>query len=130
MKRMKLIMTASLLMTTTSAFAAKWVYISSSTSGTDFYFDADTIVRSGEQIIVWERSDHLRDKTYKERESKKRVQYDCEQRTSTLLNLILYYPDKTIKSYTWEKYEQKAEHTVPDTVGEAKLEAICAAKAR
>ncbi len=130
MEIIKLIAAASLLMTATPAFAVKWVYITSSESGTDIYYDADTISRAGEQVIVWERWDHLRDKTHKEREQKTRFQYDCEQRTSTILNIILYYPNKTNKSYTWEKYEQKADPIIPDTVGEAKLEAICAATAR
>jgi hypothetical protein len=58
MKRIKLITAASLLTAATPAFAVEWVYVTSNTSGTDIYYDADTIRRSGDQVTVWERWDH------------------------------------------------------------------------
>jgi hypothetical protein len=119
----------ALIMAVTPAFAANWVYVTTDVNDTDFYYDADTIVRSGNQVTVWEKFDHSRDKTMKERERKRRHRYDCAQRTITLLNSITYYPDGKINSFTWNTYEQETKPIVPDTVGEAKFEAVCAATA-
>ena len=119
-----------LLMAATPAYAVNWVYVSTMDSGTDTYFDADSIRRSGNQVTVWERLDHSRDKTEKERERKKLVRYDCAERTRILINVIAYYPDGTVKSATWQPYEQEAVPVAPGTVGEATLEAVCAATTR
>lgn len=115
----------ALLMAVTPAFAASWVYLITDVNGTDFYYDADTIVRSGTQVTVWEKFDHSRDKTVKERERKRRYRYDCAQRTITLLDSIAYYPDGKISSFTWNTYEQETKPIVPDTVGVVIFEAIC-----
>lgn len=111
------------------AAAANWVYVTKSANGSVYYYDADTVQRSGDLITAWEKSDHSNDKTKKERESKDRYRYDCSNRTSTLLNSINYYPDGASKSFTWENYEQKNEPVIPETIGEAILEAVCAATA-
>ena len=112
-----------------SALAANWIYVAANEVGTVFYYDADTIQRSGTQVTVWMKWDHSRDKTAKERERKGRSRYDCEQRTETLLNSTVYYPNGQNRSFTWEAYDQSARPVVPDTVGEAILETVCAATA-
>ena len=127
MKHIKLIAAAALVMAATPAFAVNWVYVGARSSGTDFYYDADTIVRSGNQVTVWEKWDHSRDKTYKEREQRVRYRYDCAERTSTLLHAIIYYPDGTSRAVTFATYEQETEPLAPGTVGEAVLEAVCEA---
>jgi hypothetical protein len=124
-----LVAATALVIAAPPAFAANWVYLTTNVSDTDLYYDADTIVRSGNQVTVWEKWDHSRDKTVKERERKRRYRYDCAQRTMTLLHSIIYYPDGKSTSFTWETYEQTADPIAPDTVGEAVLEAVCAATA-
>ena len=119
----------ALVMAATPAFAANWVYVDTTGSGADIYYDADTIARSGNQVTVWEKFDHSRDKKVKYRQQTVRSRYDCAERTRTTLHVIIYYPDGTSKSATWEAYEQEAELIAPDTLGEGKLEAICAATA-
>lgn len=86
------------------AFAANWVYLAESTSNAVYYYDSETIRRSGNQVTVWVKGDHSRDKTVKMRESKARYRYDCAERTSTLLQLVDYYPDGKIETFTWETY--------------------------
>jgi hypothetical protein len=117
----------ALVMAATPAFAVNWVYVDTNKSGTDVYYDADTIVRSGNQVTVWEKWDHSQDKTFKQRQQTLRVKYDCAERTKTLLHAIIYYPDGTIKSFTWETYEQEADPIAPGTFVEGRLEAICVA---
>jgi hypothetical protein len=96
-------------------------------NGTVIYYDADTIQRSGKWVTVWEKWDHSRDKTVKEREKKIRLTYDCVQRTSTNLSAIYYYPDEKNKTFNFKTSEQS--FVAPETVGEATLEAVCAATA-
>ena len=71
----------ALVMATTPAFAANWVYIETSDTGTVFSYDADTIRRAGNLVTVWEKWDHSRDKTFRERERMIRSRYQCEERT-------------------------------------------------
>jgi hypothetical protein len=81
------------LMPIAPAYAANWVYVVTNNSGTDFYYDSDTIRRSGNQVTVWEKYDHSRDKTDKTREKKVLYRYDCVKRTTTILQATIYYPN-------------------------------------
>ena len=126
-KRTALAVTFFVLLPTLPAYAANWVYLTTTNNGTDIYYDADTIARSGNQVTVWEKLDHSRDKTFKQRQQTTLIRYDCAGRTRTLLHTISYYPDGTNKSFTFETYEQEVDPIAPGTLGDGKLEAICAA---
>ena len=116
----------ALVMAATPAFAADWVYVTTGEDGTVYYYDADTVRRSGNQVTVWENWDHSRDKTTEYRERKVQIRYDCAERTITFLYSIAYYPDGTSKSFTWKTYEQETDPVAPATLGESRLEAACA----
>jgi hypothetical protein len=107
------------------AYAANWVYVTTSNQKADFYYDSDTIQRSGNIVTVWEKYDLSRVATTKERTRISRYRYDCAERTSTLLALNVYYPNGEVKSFTYKAYEQEEEAVAPDTVTEAVLEAVC-----
>jgi hypothetical protein len=112
----------------TPAFAADWIFADAiDANGTLHYYDADTIQRTGNQVTVWEKWDHSRDKTEKIRERKLRVRYDCAERTSTSLNTIIYFPDGKTEFFTWEAYQQTADPVVPESIADAKLNAVCTA---
>lgn len=106
-------------------YAANWVYVSTDQNNAVNYYDSDTIRRSGNQVTVWEMVDFSRDKTVKERVKKVRYRYDCSERTSTLLQMIIYYPDGSNETITLEAYEQKATALAPETIGEMMLETVC-----
>jgi hypothetical protein len=120
---------AALAMAATPAFAASWVYVTTHDNGADYYYDSDTIQRYGNQVTVWRKLDHSRNKTVKYRSEKSQYRYDCSRRTYTLLNIITYYPDGKVETFTWQMHEQKIESIAPETVSEAVLEAVCAATA-
>jgi hypothetical protein len=124
-----LVAATALVMAAAPAFAANWVYVTTHANGADYYYDSDTIQRSGSQVTVWRKLDHSRNKTVKYREEKSQYRYDCSRRTYTLLNIITYYPDGKVESFTWKAHEQEIESVVPETVSEAVLEAVCAATA-
>lgn len=129
MKHIKLIVATALVLAATPAFAVDWVYVSSDSTGTIYYYDADTILRSGSQVTVWEKEDASRNKTVKYREQKIQSQFSCSDRTYRLLSFVTYYPDGKKISYSLDTYEQKVEAIPPDTIGETRLEAVCSATA-
>jgi hypothetical protein len=106
-------------------YAANWVYVVTSAKNTDYYYDADTLQRSGDQVTVWLRLDHSRDKTKKQRESKDWYRYNCVKRTFTLLYTVNYYPDGKSVSFSYDTYEQRVNPVVPGSLAEDLLEVIC-----
>ena len=119
----------ALIMAATPAFAVDWVYVTTGENGSDFYYDADTIQRSGNRVTVWEKEDASRNKTVKYREQKTQSQFSCSDRTYRLLSFVTYYPDGKRNSYSLDTYEQTVEAIPPDTIGETRLEAVCSATA-
>lgn len=113
------------LMPIAPAYAANWVYVTTSDVGSNYYYDSDTIQRFGNQVTYWEMVDHSRDKTVKARESKDRYRCDCAERTRTLLQATSYYRNGTSETFTWDAYEQTEAAVIPGSVGEAMLEAVC-----
>lgn len=113
------------LMPIAPAFAVNWVYVTESDNNAVWYYDSDTIKSSGNQVTVWIKVDHSRDKRVKYREALTRYRYDCAERTSILLQATDYYPDGKIETFTWETYEQKERAVTPDSVMEDMLEAVC-----
>lgn len=127
MKLIMVVAVASLFVKSSPAYAVTWIYVVSDDFGTAHYYDADTIQRSGDKVTFWIKSDHSRDKTLRERETKSRSRYDCTQRTRTLLNLTSYYPDGTNKSFAFGANVQEENPIAPGTSSELILEAVCAA---
>ena len=107
------------------AYAANWVYVTTDRDNTDFYYDSDTIQRSGNQVTVWTKYDHSRDKTVKMRESKVLIRYGCAERTLTTLQETTYYPNGTTNTVIVKPYEQEELAIPPGTVAESMLEAVC-----
>lgn len=107
------------------AYAANWVYVTTSKKFVFVYYDSDTIRRSGNQVTVWEKYDHSRDKTDEAREKKVLHRYDCVKRTQTLLQTTIYYPNGKNYTLVLDTYEQKESAVTPDTVGEITLKAVC-----
>lgn len=113
------------LMPAAPAYAANWVYVITDTDNTGFYYDSDTIQRSGNQVTVWTKYDHSRDKTVKMRESKVLIRYGCAERTLTTLQETTYYPNGTTNTVIVKPYEQEEMAIPPSTVAEKMLEAVC-----
>lgn len=113
------------LMPIAPVYAANWVYVATDRDNTVFYYDSDTIQRSGNQVTVWIKQDHSRDKTVKERESISRYRYGCAEKTLTRLQLTNYYPNGTMDTVIVKPYEQEELAIPPGTVAASLLEAVC-----
>jgi hypothetical protein len=106
-------------------YAANWIFVNTNKDGAVFYYDSDTIQRSGNRVTIWEKTDYSRDKTTNYRQTITRYRYDCAERTSTLLQGTAYYPDGKSETFVYNNYEQKEYALPPDSVGETMLEAVC-----
>lgn len=111
------------------ASAASWVYVTTGTSNTSHYYEVETIHRSGTQVTFWEKRDHSRDKTLKERENRVRLRVNCTETTYAILNGIRYFPNGKIETVDIPAYLQEENVVAPETTGEAMLKAVCAATA-
>jgi hypothetical protein len=125
MKLNKLITAAALLMAAAPALAANWVYLLTDDQGAEHYYDTQNLLRSGNYITVWTKSDHSRDKTVKIRERMTRSKYDCAGRTITNLVIVFYYPDGKNETVNYPPYQQTARSIIPDTIAEKQMEAVC-----
>jgi hypothetical protein len=113
----------------TPVAAASWVYVGENSNGAVIYYDADTIQRSGDQITVWTKWNHSRNRTVRYREAKNRDRFDCEERTITLIAYTNYYPDGKVETFNIPTYGQEDDPVTPESIGETILETVCAATA-
>ena len=125
MKPIKLLAAATaLVMAATPAFAANWILTTGSrANNTVFYYDADTIQRSGNQVTVWEKEDVLGEYGLMDYSIGRSI-YDCAERTYTLLNSTNYFRDGTNKSYNYASTTY-ARPITPGSVAEFFLKAVC-----
>ena len=131
MERKKILTIAALLvlLQTAPSYASDWVYIDQNTKNTVYYYDSDTIQRSGNIVTVWEKYDYRRNTTVKYRERKQRSRFNCEERTVVILDSVTSYPDGRIEAFNVPPDQQEGITIPPDTVAEDILKAVCAATA-
>ena len=129
-KRTALVVAFCVLLPTLPAYAANWVYVVTDPDNAVVYYDSDTLQRTGDEVIVWVKWDHSRDKTVKERESKDRAIYDCSAGTRTVLSIWDYFPNGEVNSIEYKPSEQTAKSVPPDSMGETIMQAVCAAPPR
>ncbi len=113
------------LMPIAPAYAVNWIYVDADADNTVLYYDADTIQRSGDQVLVWVRYDHSRNKTEKARETKVRAIYDCAARTFISRAVIRYFPNGNVEPFEVPSYQQRPFSVVPGSIAETLLEAVC-----
>jgi hypothetical protein len=113
------------LMPLEPVYAANWVYVETSTNNGIYYYDADTVRRSGDEVTVWEKRDHSRDATVKYRSKTLLSRYDCSGRTVVAISSNEHYPNGKTETFKWSPFEQSKTDIAPDTVAESMLEAVC-----
>ena len=86
-----------------AAYAANWVYVDEATGNVVYYYDTDTLQRSGDEVTVWEKADHSRDATEKFRSKTILSRYFCSRRTYVTISMIIYYPNGTNESFSWAR---------------------------
>lgn len=122
----------------TSAMAADWRYLATSTTETVIYIDV-TSVRDLPAIPIsrpfpvrqiWSKSDHSNDNTEVDRETKSMHRFDCSAETMLIVSTTGYRPNGTVSnSRTNEDYSFGYKPVTPDSVGYALMEFACGRRA-
>ena len=109
----------------TPAYAANWVKVIADRDNSIYYYDIETIYRSGSQVVVWEKSDKSPNNTQKIRQQIVQIRYDCVSRTSTILQFTSHHMDGKVETFDWGPHEQTIRHVTPGTIAERLLDAVC-----
>lgn len=102
----------------------RWIWYSSSETGTEAHFDLDSIISNSSIVLLWARFDHSRDKTEKYRTTKVKIKIDCNNKRLIELESIYYMPDGSFKSSTAPSYALPSS-IIPDTMGEDLWRMVC-----
>lgn len=100
-----------------------WFHYSGDTNGTELYYDANSVRESGNQIKVWQRQDHSRDRTVKHRQSNNLIELNCSNPESALLSYADY--DKNGKVIESGEGGRVFSPLVPGSVGMALWRSVC-----
>ena len=80
-----------------AASAENLVYYDTSPTGTEIYYDAETIRRySNNTVEVWRTEDASKDKTVSWRTQKQKVRIDCSAETFSFLSIVTYRANGTV----------------------------------
>lgn len=122
----------------TSATAADWRYLATSTTQTVIYVDVSSvrdlpaipIARPFPVRQIWSKSDHTNDATEADRETKTMHRFNCSAETMLIATTSGYRPNGTVShSRSNEDYEFRYEPVTPDSVGYALMEFACGRRA-
>lgn len=126
MKSLTMILAAAtLIIATPSAYAASWVYIQKSASGTVTYYDTDSVQRTsltskyplGSFIDVVLNNDYSRDTTVEFRETIMRLLIMCEEQRISIIQIITTYPNGKKEEWIRRYFSDKDDIVNPTFVG-------------
>lgn len=103
----------------------EWIEYASTSAGTVFYYDLNSIKKTGGRVSVWILADYSKNAKVAHRSSKDLYEYDCSNQTSRSKMSIDYDASgSVIRSDSYNSYAP-FEPLVPGTVGMALWEEIC-----
>lgn len=96
-KSMKVLITTIGLNLSSAAIAEDLVKYATNGSGTDFYYDADTIrTYSNNTVELWDTADASKDKTVTYRTQKVKLRLNCSAETYGTLYIVNYRANGTV----------------------------------
>lgn len=111
-----------------SASAEMLVYVTTNSTGTDIFFDVDSIRIQGTKVTAWETREHKNDKTVTYRTSKARYSYYCDSDEAAWLVVVRYDKSgKVVETVELKEYETEKTTIVPGSIREAMQKIACAA---
>ncbi len=118
------LLTASLVMTSISCFASNWHFAWAGNKDTRYFFDAESIERSKDSILVWVKTVQVNqvdsDGSWA---TAMRSRFNCSKRTIQILAVSQYDRDgKFLRSSPASSTESAV---TPDSMGEAMLKIVC-----
>lgn len=123
----KSIFVAGLVLASSPVAATDWIKYSSSSSGTVFYYDADSIRLEGSKVLLWTKQDYTNDKTEIAKSAILKRLIDCHNLTITMVSIIEYgRDDRILTNITVEPHMQRHEDIVPESTASGLSDQICA----
>lgn len=112
-----------------SKIGEKWLQFAKDRPGTTYYYDVNSIIRSGSVARVWQMNDHSRDHTVNHRTTIVHANYNCSDKTFYDISYIFYdRKGNPIERETISESRQKFEPLAPGSVGMALWEELCVPK--
>lgn len=122
----KITLVAALLALSVQTYATNWVKMTTTSQGSVYYLDLDSISSEGDYVTAWIKVDARSDKSVAHRESKVLWKVDCVNRRLNLKGFTKYAPDGSVlesQSFTYTSWSD----VIPETTGAQQYAAICIA---
>ena len=108
-----------------AAIAEDLVYYATDATGTDYYFDAETIrIPTVNTVEVWQIQDASKDKTVSYRTVKNKLRINCSEETFGFLSIVTYRADGTVIRADDYKYPTMRS-TVPGSTINTLFKTLC-----
>jgi hypothetical protein len=125
----KMLLTISILLITTSAYA-EWEFFFKSHTGNDYYYDRDSIKRNKNKIKVWSYAnfskEELKNPRYLNYPSQMSLEeYDCVTETRKILKVKSYSKPDLNGDQISEWDELKEKYVPPDTNAYELMKRVC-----
>ncbi len=133
MKTAKFVIAAVGLTWGFSAMAENWILYANGTVGKGVYqrktghlYDADSVQRQGDYVIVWQSQSVFEDSGKSFRSNSMRLAINCKKKTSTILYVVHYDNDGTvIIASDIPANERTEDYIVPGTIISSLSDKIC-----
>ncbi|WP_448479903.1 surface-adhesin E family protein [Pseudoxanthomonas mexicana] len=124
MRKSSLFLAVALMTCAADAAAATWNYIAAGNEKTLYFFDADTVQKTGNAVTLWVKTVRTR-------------QADSDGSWATALQWRINCASRTIQTLSWSSYNNSGDFiesnnkpssptpATPDTTGEAVLKIAC-----
>lgn len=124
MKAAKFVVGAIALVSGSAAMAEDLQFYASTTSGSLYFYDKDTIKRVGNFLTVWVFIDRSKDKTETARSERQKYRIDCSQEEVGLLAYYDYDPQGNVLKSDQYSYPIMV-NPAPQSIGEALWRGVC-----
>jgi hypothetical protein len=109
-----------------AAIAENLVYYDTSPTGTDKYYDTETIRRySNNTVVVWTKEDASKDKTESWSTRKSKFRFNCSTETYGFLYLVLYRANGTVMEVANYEDDFESESIVPESSVDTLFKIVC-----
>lgn len=103
--------------------AAEWVKVGTAASGTEVWFDSETLQRNGTQRAVWLKLVHTKPNDDVV-ESKERLRLNCASRQYTVVTYVDYSRSGDVIASKTFKYPEWVD-AAPETMADAYFRLLC-----
>lgn len=111
----------------------RWIFVGETTDPvTDVFLDKQTAKRDGNVVTAWDKTVFAQPEPFRDSRSRANLSYDertslisynCSTRQRSILSGLFKLKDNVVEMDT--NYEIEPQNVVPDSIGEATLEAAC-----